>query len=753
MGCGSTNGSCTDTGLFTGKAYYYVVFDATSNVQSNQVELTPKPVSTASRANRYATLQTQLQSSLASSVATWNSPAPNQYFWTRDLVAMAYLELLFNPPSSANYTTALSQAQSFLTTVTNAQIATGSSPWLEGGYGHIPMQINVNPVVVGGTPAPGNIGDPNEDEFFAQSLVPMLQDFSPTIFSQNIQDWLAGQNAHAGLGLPAVITAMMYHSSNSANNPDAPLYSSSTTEIIDPSYTNMAITNSVELALLNAPGKPWANSQAYTQGQAGMTNWVSDMETEFIHEGGSPVYYDVDVQSLLLAYRYGPATMRAQANWGLNAFWSDIAASEFNSNQAFARAATRDYDFMRGLGEADGALFVEGLFSPPNSNPDYVPGMTLQQVLLYINGVDPNGYQPGADSLQYASIPTRSIAETYNTASPADVTTYITPDYSLGSMSANYNAQDKIVKLQLANTTYGGFANVTFEPGVMPTAISDPNASNPGDDPYDYVTTGKPQHIDSHPVIVQDEGAVLALLDLMPSDYNTNVRVATSFLFPSNATTLATLGEPGNVLNIVTEAAIQIPAVNPSDGHDLDLCQAAVSAGTASQKGVNLTLGEVFGLRNTTGCAALKIFTTDGAGGYTPTFSLVSDGTGQLDGYHAGRVIACHYSGSAPPATSTPLRLGFYMQAASCPNGDSDLQTLMTAVQQMNMTPQTSGSGSSETWSVTVTPVSSTDTLTAAQKISDGDIVTRQINGQNISAEGFTVNSTNVFQFLTANAP
>lgn len=301
-------------------------------------------------------------------------------------------------------------------------------------------------------------------------------------------------------------------------------------------------------------------------------------------------------------------------------------------------------------------------------------------------------------------------------------------------------------------STNPDFVNFTYEPGVSPGPTTNPSASAPGDDPYGYITTGKPHHENSHPVIVQSQGAVLALLDYMPSEYETSDRLATSFLFPINANTKGVLSA-GNTLTGFGEASIKIPPVVSSDPNAVDLCQGVENAGTSSQAGQPFSLGQVFGMIEGQACAAFQIFLADGVNGSPATFSIVSDGNGIHQ--NAGRIIACHYQGASPPptGTATVVKLGFYLQAGNCPNGNSDLTALMTSVKNLAITPQYSGTGSSQVWSVSVTPTGGPASLFVSQNISTGAIVSRQVGGQNVSATGFTVNQTDVFQFLLSNLP
>lgn len=92
----STSGntaSCTDSGLFTGQTYYYVLSASAScgqAPQSSEVALTPRPTSSSARQARYALLQQDLQNNLSGFETSWTNAltTPNTYIYARDLIAM-----------------------------------------------------------------------------------------------------------------------------------------------------------------------------------------------------------------------------------------------------------------------------------------------------------------------------------------------------------------------------------------------------------------------------------------------------------------------------------------------------------------------------------------------------------------------------------------------------------------------------------------------------------------------------------------
>ena len=124
------------------------------------------------------------------------------------------------------------------------------------------------------------------------------------------------------------------------------------------SYTNIALMNAENLILLGeALSRPEAAEEGYRRFERFcLYTW------EFgIHEYCSPTYYGTDLECLLLTEAFcAREKEKVQARALLELFWTDIALNWFEPAQRLGGARSRDYDYLRGLGHLDLALWAAG---------------------------------------------------------------------------------------------------------------------------------------------------------------------------------------------------------------------------------------------------------------------------------------------------------------------------------------------------------------------------------------------------------
>jgi hypothetical protein len=132
---------------------------------------------------------------------------------------------------------------------------------------------------------------------------------------------------------------------------------------VQPSYSNIAIMNAGDLILL---GEALNQPAVADQGYARFDGVYRYTQASGIHEFVSPTYYGTDLEGLGLIEAYGRRERgRAQARALLELFWTDIAENWFLPAQKLAGAQSRTYDYLRGLGELDVQLALNGWLEQP----------------------------------------------------------------------------------------------------------------------------------------------------------------------------------------------------------------------------------------------------------------------------------------------------------------------------------------------------------------------------------------------------
>lgn len=124
------------------------------------------------------------------------------------------------------------------------------------------------------------------------------------------------------------------------------------------SYTNIALMNAGNLVLLGeALDKPAVAKEGYRRLERVLLFTVEGG----IHEYGSPTYYGVDLEDLLLIEAFCREDRgREQARALLELFWQDIALNFLPAAQKYAGANSRSYDYLQGLGNLDTHLQLAG---------------------------------------------------------------------------------------------------------------------------------------------------------------------------------------------------------------------------------------------------------------------------------------------------------------------------------------------------------------------------------------------------------
>jgi hypothetical protein len=403
-------------------------------------------------------------------------------------------------------------------------------------------------------------------------------------------------------------------------------------------YTNIYLRRAVSQILigesLSLPGAVHAGGQA-------LARWLAYTQASGIHEYDSPTYYSVDLNSLVMGYLYVKAPWLHQTlKAALDLFWTDIKANYFPGRQDLSGAHSRDYDFATGQGGILYYLWTEGKCSWYRTDASRVE---MEQVFILENGVSPRGYHPDWEALPSVSdnLP-KWVVQTNDTTANADRVNWITPDFALGSASANYSAQDKLINLELA-APRSGFPAIT----IVPDRYDAPY----GQSIPDSLGHLKPEHLPLNPASVQKAGMLLTVLDLDPVEAGTVSSLATNILLPAKADWILVDGQRVNL-----SGPTQIPV------------------------GTNSWIG----LREEQTAVLIRMFWVDPLNNVLPKLVLQSDSTGLRS--EIARLTAYHYQGNAPTTfAAAHLRVGVIIVAYHC-GSDAEWNALQADARNSRIT-------------------------------------------------------------------
>ena len=438
------------------------------------------------------------------------------------------------------------------------------------------------------------IVDANAIEFGCQSMGPLLLHYGDSLS----REFKAGMRPH----LQAAFMAMRNHK-------------------VPVSYTNIFLMKTVNLMLI---GKAVGDAEAAADGAAMLDQWIDYTKQAGIHEFDSPTYYSVDLNSLMMGCHYAARPeARAKFKAALDYFWTDIAANYFAPRQDLAGAHSRDYDFLAGNGRLLLHTYLEGLRDwPYTEKPDF------ETVYLLENEVS-HGYRPDAKILARAEIPERVVASRWDLNPERGRYAYITPDFAIGHANGDYNAQDKMISVELPAADVNA-------PAI--TVVPDST-----DQPYGKLKTkdrsghNKPKHFALHPTILQENGTLTAVLNLDKSAED----IATNIILPAKADRIMLDRETVRADRPFTMAG----------GPDA-----------------------VIGVRAANGGVAIRIFHADGE---NPRFVLQADREGLRWG--AARYTVYHH------LRDRRIRVGLLILAAKC-RSDRELAELMQKARETRAT-------------------------------------------------------------------
>jgi hypothetical protein len=392
-------------------------------------------------------------------------------------------------------------------------------------------------------------------------------------------------------------------------------------------YTNIFLMKMANMILL---GEYLGDTNSVNEGKAGLQQWLDFTAANGITEFNSAVYAGVQLDVLHLLYNLAKdADARRQAGLALDYLWADAAANYFSPSEAMAGSSSRSYSFLNHDLNLNQYYY---LFGYQDSLPARV-GDLSGEVYSWANGVW-GGYAPSEALWKLSREPRRVVRQRVGSEPGKDRYTFITPSFALGSSSFFYEHQDRQISLMLNSAKKLPVISVVLDPF---------------NSPYGKVTIlethgghRKVMHLRNEISAVQEEGAVLALIDLA-SEATKRIggSVATNVILPLKADGLYLEGKP------VTWEKDTIPV--PADS--------------------------VIGIREGRAAVAIRIFLADGAMPDHPMSYLKNDGAR----YGAGRLVVYHSRGKEGITTVRPLRSGVIVLAAECETNEDFAKFLENA--------------------------------------------------------------------------
>jgi hypothetical protein len=498
-----------------------------------------------------------------------------------------------------------------------------------------------------------------------------------------------------------------------------------------PAYTNICLMQTAEMLAL---GGVLANNTDLTVRQFGLdrinsgrqrlSNWLAFTADAGITEFDTPTYTEVDLEVLGLAYLAAPdAATRAQVVTGLDDFWSDISANTFAPRGSLSGPNSRSYDFFTAQGGISLSMYLAGIRTDQPSQ-----GADLSKGLLLLDWAD-GGYAPQANPLCMSTWPIREVRSTYGL--DAGVThrqryVYITPDYTLGSASADYGTslssdQDQLIQGQLPSTWSAQVMS------ILPDYLDAPGQPEQAGD-FTKVT-----HLQMSPASVQQGGALLVLLRIPAQN-------------PRYTNT-----DDGGVLPLVNLATnVIIPVPNPADAGEIWLDAHQVGA----QSDVVLGPTPTMVIRLSHGALAASVLEASGRECVVDGGGIVEDTTPSLEfkplpneghGYGPGARLAIYHDMTPPQAVHALdgcfARVALFMVGSAC-DGGTCAADFASAVGAANASSTHQFDGGD--WSVTVQAPGG-PTLYVHRRVGTSEqIFAREVNGQEVQYPPLEVNGVSI---------
>ena len=443
-------------------------------------------------------------------------------------------------------------------------------------------------------------------------------------------------------------------------------------------YTNIWLLKAANLITL---GASTGNAAALEEGRSELKQWLEFTRLNGITEYDSPTYSATQLAALLSIYRDAPDEQtRGSAKLALDYLWTDLAANYFSGSQNLSGPFSRTHDFAFQHEPMSYFYFVEG-FGTNMLGPDELGGLWLT--------IAHTDYDPGPVIRRVADLPVRTIRQSFGLSVGKQRYNYITPSFAIGSASSFYSRQDLQLCVELASTKQ------------LPTiSVITENTDAPFGD-HASRSAHKVDHLQNAIAAVQNEGLVLALLDLSPGLAQKDDRtVATDIVFPTEADAVILNGNP-----IDTKSAFKVAA------------------------GERSTLF----VREGRTVVGLRIFGVEGCRGERPAVELKYDGNDQ----HAGRLAIYHYRGEPKRITGRSVRVGIVLAAATCET-DAEFGDFSRQFGRYRVSESMRG----DVWSATLD--SSPHRVETALDLKKKECLWRRVDGADVPRALLTINNRDI---------
>ncbi len=275
-------------------------------------------------------------------------------------------------------------------------------------------------------------------------------------------------------------------------------------------YTNIALMNAGDLILLGeAMNKPNVADEGYKR----LENALLYTHEFGTHEYVSPTYYGPDLDALVMIEAFAKRERGVQqARALLRYFWHDIALNWFAPAQRLSGAHSRSYDYLRGLGELDTQMQLNGWLEGEPNSIDAIYGAQAR-------------WKPSDDL--------KKLNEQYPR--------YVQQKWGVESNQWRANYIQKEVALSTSGASYGGKMNFPLTvdfPGPR-QSVRCYFTSDARNDPYGKVkiaesaTHSKALHLNPLWGAAQKEESALGLVQYRVSDISANIESLQShFVMP-----------------------------------------------------------------------------------------------------------------------------------------------------------------------------------------------------------------------------
>jgi hypothetical protein len=425
-----------------------------------------------------------------------------------------------------------------------------------------------------------------------------------------------------------------------------------------------------------------------------LTELINQIKSRGISEYDSPGYYATTLVSHTMGYIFAkdPA-IKAKFKTIIEYYWEDIMANYWKGNKSFTGPNSRSYAWDYNVTGMDYYLFGENLGRLDSSS-------NLGKIHPFIGAyqtinTEERGYHPNGQIVNLGSIATRVVKSKWDTLPGGDRYNFITPDFTLGASSHDYSdkKQDRSFSAELANVNLLRMSTVTDGKNRGYGKINHSSAIG---------QSGTRDFYLDHPVGVQEQGNLLYLTNVQPKSRTGVNSLYTNWYLPSGANSIYVNGQKVSITN-----------------------------GTSVNVGINGTVGVRYG----NGAIVFRTAYAEACEGRSATVTYKAETEGLNIG--AVRFIVDHKcANDTEAANNANIKSAMIIKGATV-TSDAEYTALENAVRNASVQTSTSGNFYVKT---TVSGV----TLEANQNLTTGDMISRKVNGKELSFKVFELNGTEI---------